>query len=138
MMFFGMFPFFGFLLLLFLLRGVGTLISRSRNEEQQSRLRESGVAHRLVDIDDEREQQRSMIGEAALYRLAHAKGGTLTVSDVVVSFGCTIHEAEEAMNAVVDGLRVTMEVLEDGRIVYEFPEIVRRLRIDTPRQGTDG
>ncbi len=61
-----------------------------------------------------------------IMRLALDKGGTLTVTDVVMSTGLSIIKAEEELNNMVDGLRTKMEVRDSGIIVYEFPEIMKR------------
>ena len=65
-------------------------------------------------------------GEARIFRLAYKLKGRVTVSDVVVDLGLDIRTAEETMNALIDGLRVQMEVDERGMVVYEFPEIIAR------------
>ncbi len=62
-----------------------------------------------------------------IMRLALEKGGTLTVTDVVMSTGLSIKKAEEELNNMVDGLRMKMEVRDSGIIVYEFPEIMKRI-----------
>lgn len=66
--------------------------------------------------------------EARLFRAAYKQRGRLTVSDVVIETGLGIREAEELINGMVDGLRVRMEVDEQGHVIYEFPEIIERLR----------
>lgn len=65
--------------------------------------------------------------EVRIFRLAWKLRGRITVSDVVLETGLGPAEAEEAMNRMVDGMRVRMEVQEKGMVVYEFPEIMRRL-----------
>ncbi len=64
--------------------------------------------------------------QSKIMRLALDKGGILTVTDVVMATGLSIKEAEEALNNMVDGLRIKMEVRDSGIIVYEFPEIMKR------------
>ena len=64
--------------------------------------------------------------EARIYKLAYRLKGRLTVSDVVVETGLGVKEAEQAIQALVDHVRVRMEVDEDGIVTYEFPEIIRR------------
>ena len=66
--------------------------------------------------------------EADIYRLAHKFSGYLTVSDVVIHLGFTPREAEHLLENMTDGLRVRMEVKDNGLIVYEFAEV-----IDSPR-----
>ncbi len=58
-----------------------------------------------------------------VFRLARRHEGVLTVSDVVVETGLEPRQAEQRMNDLVDGERVTMEVTDDGRVRYEFPEM---------------
>ena len=66
--------------------------------------------------------------EARVFRLAYKRKGRITVSDVVIDLGFSIHEAEELLNGLVDGLRVRMEVTPNGLVVYEFPEILSRFQ----------
>ncbi|MEE8441918.1 MAG: hypothetical protein V3S41_09365 [Spirochaetia bacterium] len=61
--------------------------------------------------------------EVRIYRLAGRLGGVLTVSDVVVEIGCSVAAAEALLQHITDGVRVRMEVLDDGRVRYEFPEL---------------
>lgn len=65
--------------------------------------------------------------EVRIFRLAWKLRGRITVSDVVLETGLGPAEAEAAMNRLVDGMRVRMEVQEKGMVLYEFPEIIRRL-----------
>ena len=64
--------------------------------------------------------------EARIFRLAFKRKGRVTISDIVLETGLGLKEAEEAANALVDGMRVRMEVDERGLVVYEFPEIIAR------------
>jgi len=64
--------------------------------------------------------------EARIFRVAYKRKGRLTISDVVLETGLSIKEAEETVNAMVDGTRVRMEVDDRGLVVYEFPEIMAR------------
>lgn len=56
-------------------------------------------------------------------QLARDRGGLLTVSETAASLGWTIARAERVLVSIEDGFRVRSEVTEDGRIVYEFPEL---------------
>ena len=38
----------------------------------------------------------------------------------------SIREAEEAINRMVDGFHMRMEVEDRGMVIYEFPEIISR------------
>ncbi len=64
--------------------------------------------------------------EPAIFRLALQRGGRLTVSDVVIATNLTPQEAEETLNAMTDGVRVGMEVTDNGLVVYEFTELMQR------------
>ncbi len=66
--------------------------------------------------------------QARLYRLANRRKGRLTVSDVVIDLGVSVHEAEDLLDGIVDGRRVRMQVGPNGLAVYEFPEILARRR----------
>lgn len=63
------------------------------------------------------------IPDATIYRLAKRMNGRLTVSDVVIETGMGLSDAEKLLQAMTDGLRVRMEVLPDGFVVYEFVEL---------------
>jgi len=64
--------------------------------------------------------------EHQIFRLANKLKGRLTVSDIVINTGMGIKEAEEAMNKMVDGMRVRMEIDNRGIVIYEFPEIIAK------------
>jgi len=66
--------------------------------------------------------------QARLFRLARRRKGRLTVSDVVIDLGLSIHDAEELLDGMVDGRRVRTRVGPNGLAVYEFTEILARLR----------
>lgn len=63
--------------------------------------------------------------EADIYRLAAGFEGKITVSDLVTELGIEPQKAEETLEAMTDGVRVRMEVDEDGMIFYTFPELQR-------------
>ncbi len=64
--------------------------------------------------------------EHQIFRLASKLQGRLTISDIVINTGLGIKEAEEVMNKLVDGVRVRMEIDDNGIVIYEFPEIIAR------------
>lgn len=64
--------------------------------------------------------------EARVFKLANRRKGRITVSDVVIETGLGVGEAEQLLQSMVDNVRVTMEVSDDGMVTYEFPEILRR------------
>tara|TARA_B100000614_G_scaffold110072_1_gene98786 strand:+ start:548 stop:931 length:384 start_codon:yes stop_codon:yes gene_type:complete len=111
---FFMFPFAP--LLLFLAVGViGIRLSRRRSHDALPRDRHPTSADGHGDT-------RSAT-PATLYRLASRHGGVITVSTVVIDLGVTPAEAEEALQAIADEIRVRMEVRDDGRVVYRFLEL---------------
>ncbi len=61
-----------------------------------------------------------------IMKLALNNRGFLTVTDVVIGTGLSINEAEKALNSMVDGLRINMQVKDSGIIVYEFIEIINK------------
>lgn len=61
--------------------------------------------------------------EVEIFRLADRLGGRVTVSDVVVTTGLTPREADLTLQAMVDGVRVQMEVTDRGAVYYIFPEL---------------
>jgi hypothetical protein len=73
---------------------------------------------------------RSRSIENRIFRAAYKRKGRLTVSDIVLETDLSIKEAEEVLNGMVDGTHVRMEVLDNGLVVYEFPEIIARFSGD--------
>jgi hypothetical protein len=59
-------------------------------------------------------------------RLAAAKGGTLTVTEVATELNLAIPAAEKILTAMDDDLHVRSVISEEGVIVYEFPELRHR------------
>ncbi|TVR58219.1 MAG: hypothetical protein EA426_10535 [Spirochaetaceae bacterium] len=68
--------------------------------------------------------------QGRIFRLAFRSKGQITVSDVVVETGLDLEEAEHLLESMVDHTHVRMEVRDDGSVLYEFPEIIRRLGSD--------
>ncbi len=64
--------------------------------------------------------------EGEIFRLADEMKGRLTLSDIVIATNLSLKEAERVIESMVDGIHVTMEVQDSGRVVYEFPEIIAR------------
>lgn len=64
--------------------------------------------------------------QARVFQLARKLGGRLTVSDVVIDLGLDVGEAEELLQSLVDNVRVRMEIDDNGRVTFEFPEIIDR------------
>lgn len=76
----------------------------------------------------ERSQRRSEALLAALaprvLKLAHERGGRLTVTQVAADLGWPMRRAERVLESLEDGLRVNSEVSDSGVIVYEFRELL--------------
>ena len=66
------------------------------------------------------------VSHAQIFQLAKKLRGRITLSDIVIETGMSLHEAERVIESIVDGTHVSMEVNEHGRVVYEFPEIIER------------
>jgi hypothetical protein len=61
-----------------------------------------------------------------ILRLAKARGGTLTVTEVAADINLGIPAAEKILMSMDDGFRVRSEISEEGIIYYEFPELLLR------------
>lgn len=61
--------------------------------------------------------------ETEIYRLAKKLNGKVTVSDIVTELGLEPKQAEKILESMTDGMRVRMEVEEDGMVYYLFPEL---------------
>lgn len=75
----------------------------------------------------EREERRAALLAALtqpVLRLAAARQGRLTVTEVASELGWTLKRAEKVLNSMEDGLRVRSDVTDEGVIVYEFPELL--------------
>lgn len=102
----------------------------SRYFNQSSGVRRTsqwGVPNGDVFNEDVRGQRVRGI-EARVFKLAYRLHGRITVSDVVVDTGLGVDEAERILERMVDNQRVRMEVDSNGLMIYEFPELIARLR----------
>jgi len=82
-------------------------------------------------LDDPSYESWSRSGESRrvmIYKLAFKLGGRITVSDIVIETGMEVEDAEKLIQSMVDQQRIRMEVMDDGLVVYEFPEILARFR----------
>jgi len=66
----------------------------------------------------------SRISEQRLFALAEKHGGTLRVIDVSNGLSVMSSEAEALLDGLVDEVRVSMRVTDEGEIHYVFREIV--------------
>jgi hypothetical protein len=67
--------------------------------------------------------------------LATEKSGTLTVTEVAASLNMSLAVAEGVLDGMDDGLRVRSDVTDRGIIVYEFPELRHRPRLESGSAG---
>ncbi len=68
-----------------------------------------------------------MVGvQRKILRLAEAKGGRLTVTEVAADLNLSLPDAETILISLDDGFRVCSEISSDGVLFYEFPEIIHR------------
>jgi hypothetical protein len=91
----------------------------------------SGVAGAGALVSRQRGQQNGLLAAAARQRqrvlevlgLARAHAGKLNVTMVASQLHLDFKEAEALMDGMVDGRRVDVEVDEQGRMNYVFPEL---------------
>jgi hypothetical protein len=120
-MFFGFFPFF----LLFFI--IPMLIGRAFRHFSAHRGERDLLPNDPVPPDRELfdRYERGRL-EGQIFRLAKRRGGTLTLSEIIIETGLGLKEAERFMDDLVDGRHVRLEVNGNGRLVYEFPELMER------------
>ena len=68
--------------------------------------------------------------ESKIFRLADEMKGRITVSDIVIAMDVSIKDAERLIERMVDGMHVTLDVTDSGRVIYEFPEIIAKYESD--------
>jgi phosphate/sulfate permease len=64
--------------------------------------------------------------EKEVIHLAHAKGGILTIPEIIAETSLNSDEAEEVMQEMVVKGYVDMKTTESGVIIYEFYEIIKQ------------
>jgi len=69
------------------------------------------------------EHLEQTVSEQQLYSLADKQGGVLRVVDVARGLRLMSSEAEELLDHLVDEVRVSMRVTDDGEIHYVFREL---------------
>ena len=86
------------------------------------------------------ERLEQTISEQRLYSLAEQHGGVLRVLDVARGLQVPGEEAEELLDHLVDEVRVSMQVTEEGEIRYVFREFEAargpRVRVDAAEPHT--
>jgi hypothetical protein len=82
----------------------------------------------------------STISEQRLFALAEKRGGTLQVVDVARGLEVMGAEAEALLDGLVDEVRVSMRVMDEGEIHYVFREFADapppRVRVAVADAGT--
>lgn len=62
-------------------------------------------------------------------KLAAARGGTLTVTEVAADLNLALPAAEKILTSMDDGFRVRSDISREGVLFYEFPEILHRAEL---------
>ena len=89
----------------------------------------TGIATGAVGLWESRrfrrraERLEQTVSEQRLYALAEQHGGVLRVLDVANGLHVTSAEAEELLDHLVDEVRVSMQVTDEGQIHYVFREV---------------
>ncbi|MDH4128251.1 MAG: hypothetical protein OEV44_05820 [Spirochaetota bacterium] len=88
---------------------------------------EEGFTDKLKDAifglfyeDDKEKVKITKEQEKQILKLAQAKGGVLTVNEVVVGTSLSLEEAEKCLNFFASKGHAEMNVTDSGVIVYEF------------------
>ncbi len=76
---------------------------------------------KLQQAGDNRKKRHEAL---RILQLAKTHGGRLSVTDVAASLAMDMGEAERALDALVDGTHVEMNVDDEGRVRYVFTELV--------------
>ncbi len=79
----------------------------------------------------QQERQRALMTglQRKILRLAEARGGTLTVTEVAADLNLSLTAAERVLTSMDDGFRVRSEISREGVLYYEFPELLPRPRL---------
>ncbi len=83
-------------------------------------------------IETREKKQDEETTESRIFKLADRLKGRITLSDIVLETGLGMKSAEQAIEEMLDNLRVTMEVDDSGMVFYEFPEIMARYDREQP------
>jgi hypothetical protein len=77
-------------------------------------------------------RRQALLGrlQRRVLRLARARGGSLTVTEVAAELDVSLPVAEKVLIAMDDGFRVRSDITREGVLLYEFPEVQHRLRLE--------
>jgi hypothetical protein len=127
-----LFPLFFFFIVFRVIKG----IVRASRRDIESRLQNT----RLPELDEaygtinRYPAPPKVPDQGEIFRLADKMHGRITLSDIVIATNLNMKDAEEVIESMVDGLHVTMEVGDNGRVTYEFPEIIARFEDNSSSQ----
>ncbi len=79
----------------------------------------------------ERRQALTTGLQRKILRLATKRGGTLTVTEVAADLNLSLPAAEKVLLQMDDGFRVRSDVTRDGILLFEFPEVLHRKRLES-------
>lgn len=79
--------------------------------------RRSSRLQRRAREAESRHLRRKILGLARQHR------GRLNVAQAAAGLGCDFKEAEQVLDGMVDGRHVDVEVTDEGRLVYVFPDL---------------
>ena len=71
--------------------------------------------------------QQAASAEKEILQLAKSEGGTVTPALVALHTSLTTEKAEAILQSFVKKSYAVMQVTDDGRVEYEFPEFRRRI-----------
>jgi hypothetical protein len=129
MFFFGPFGF-SLILPVIIFVVVARLVSRYRR--QQNTFVPPGTRRDMMMPGQSTPLLRGASQDARIFKLAYKLKGTVTLSDIVVETGMTLHDAQQVVESMVDNAHVRMEVDDQlGTVTYEFPEIIRRFETES-------
>ncbi len=80
----------------------------------------------MTDRRDSTPEKLHSSVQRQILEMAKQNKGRLTVTDVVLVTGLSLRRAEEALNSMVDGYRIRMNVRDSGMIIYEFAELIQQ------------
>ena len=75
------------------------------------------LAQEARDVEEKYQRRR-------ILELAGRRQGKLSVADVATSLGMDLKDAEHILDTLVDGRHVDVEVSEEGRFFYVFPDLI--------------
>lgn len=72
-------------------------------------------------------EQRESLAEKEVLKIAQMENGRVTPAVIALKSSLTIQRAEEVLQKLAARGYTSMEVTDDGRVEYEFPEFRRRI-----------